>query len=140
MIMACVPCGLCARAAPSCPCWGLSEELAARAAELGIRAEAILVEPDHAAMRALAALAEAGKLRTELAAIVPLAEAAKAHELGETNRTSGKIVLTVLRLTRTRLPAVPVARGWVRSSICRWLGLYRRYERQAIERGLSAPG
>lgn len=74
---------------------GLSEELAARAAELGIRAEAILVEPDHAAMRALAALAEAGKLRTEVAAIVPLAEAAKAHELGETNRTSGKIVLTV---------------------------------------------
>jgi NADPH:quinone reductase-like Zn-dependent oxidoreductase len=74
---------------------GMSEEVAARAAELGIRAEAILVEPDHAAMRALAALMEAGKLRAEIAATVPLAEAAKAHELGETNRTTGKIVLTV---------------------------------------------
>ncbi|MFI7449148.1 NADP-dependent oxidoreductase [Nonomuraea sp. NPDC049714] len=74
---------------------GMSEEVAARAAELGIRAEAILVEPDHAAMRALAALMEAGKLHAEIAAAVPLAEAAKAHELGETNRTTGKIVLTV---------------------------------------------
>ncbi|MFB9630504.1 NADP-dependent oxidoreductase [Nonomuraea helvata] len=66
-----------------------------RAAELGIRAEAVLVEPDQAAMRALAALVEAGKLRVEIAAVLPLAEAAKAHELGETNRTTGKIVLTV---------------------------------------------
>ncbi|MGN9785728.1 NADP-dependent oxidoreductase [Nonomuraea sp. ZG12] len=74
---------------------GMSEEVAARAAELGIRAEAILVEPDHAAMRALAALMEAGKLHAEIAATVPLAETAKAHELGETNRTTGKIVLTV---------------------------------------------
>ncbi len=74
---------------------GLSEELATQAAELGIRAAALLVEPDHAAMRALAALVEAGKLRAEIAAAVPLAEAAKAHELGETNRTSGKIVLTI---------------------------------------------
>jgi NADPH:quinone reductase-like Zn-dependent oxidoreductase len=74
---------------------GLSEELATQAAELGIRAEALLVEPDHAAMRALAALVEAGKLHAEIAAAVPLAEAAKAHELGETDRTSGKIVLTV---------------------------------------------
>jgi NADPH:quinone reductase-like Zn-dependent oxidoreductase len=74
---------------------GMSEEVAARAAELGIRAEAILVEPDHAAMRALAALMEAGKLHAEIAAAVPLAETAKAHELGETNRTTGKIVLTV---------------------------------------------
>ncbi|MEV4107106.1 NADP-dependent oxidoreductase [Nonomuraea sp. NPDC049695] len=66
-----------------------------RATELGIRSEAVLVEPDQAAMRALAALVEAGRLRVEIAAALPLAEAAKAHELGETNRTTGKIVLTV---------------------------------------------
>ncbi|SDJ67084.1 NADPH:quinone reductase [Nonomuraea maritima] len=71
--------------------------LHARAAELGIRSEAVLVEPDHAGLRALAALVEAGALRAEVAATMPLWEAAKAHELGETNRTSGKIVLTVPR-------------------------------------------
>ncbi|MFC5164440.1 NADP-dependent oxidoreductase [Nonomuraea angiospora] len=73
----------------------LSPELHRRAAELGIRSEGMLVEPDHAAMRALAALVEAGRLRVEIAAALPLAEAAKAHELGETNRVTGKIVLTV---------------------------------------------
>ncbi|MDX3102756.1 NADP-dependent oxidoreductase [Nonomuraea angiospora] len=73
----------------------LSPELHRQAAELGIRSEGMLVEPDHAAMRALAALVEAGRLRVEIAAALPLAEAAKAHELGETNRVTGKIVLTV---------------------------------------------
>ncbi|WP_127941158.1 NADP-dependent oxidoreductase [Nonomuraea polychroma] len=65
------------------------------AAELGLRSETMLVEPDQAGMRAIAALAEAGRLRVEVAAALPLADAAKAHELGETNRTTGKIVLTV---------------------------------------------
>ncbi|MFI9843485.1 NADP-dependent oxidoreductase [Nonomuraea sp. NPDC051941] len=73
----------------------LDPDLHRQAAELGIRSEAMLVEPDHAAMRALAALVEAGRLRAEIAAALPLAEAAKAHELGETNRVTGKIVLTV---------------------------------------------
>jgi NADPH:quinone reductase-like Zn-dependent oxidoreductase len=73
----------------------LDPALDRQAAELGIRSEAMLVEPDHAAMRALAALVEAGRLRAEIAAVLPLEEAAKAHELGETNRVSGKIVLTV---------------------------------------------
>jgi NADPH:quinone reductase-like Zn-dependent oxidoreductase len=73
----------------------LDESLHARAAERGIRSAAMLVEPDHATMRALAALAKAGKLRAELAAVLPLADAAKAHELGESGRTTGKIVLSV---------------------------------------------
>ncbi|HEX4811807.1 MAG TPA: NADP-dependent oxidoreductase, partial [Nonomuraea sp.] len=75
----------------------LDPGLHARAAELGIRSAAMLVEPDQAAMRAIAALAEAGRLRVEIAAVLPLAEAARAHELGETGRTAGKIVLTVPR-------------------------------------------
>ncbi|MFG1614137.1 NADP-dependent oxidoreductase [Nonomuraea wenchangensis] len=66
-----------------------------RAAGLGIRSEAMLVEPDHAALRAIAALAAAGRLRVSVAAVLPLEEAAKAHEMGETGRTTGKIVLTV---------------------------------------------
>ncbi|MDP4503084.1 NADP-dependent oxidoreductase [Nonomuraea turcica] len=65
------------------------------AKDLGLRSETMLVEPDQAGMRAIAALVEAGRLRVEVAAALPLADAAKAHELGETNRTTGKIVLTV---------------------------------------------
>ncbi|WP_395105809.1 NADP-dependent oxidoreductase [Actinomadura sp. SCN-SB] len=61
----------------------------------GIRSEVLLVEPDHQGMKELAALAEAGRLRAELDTVVPLEEAARAHERGETNRATGKIILTV---------------------------------------------
>ncbi|MFB9567385.1 NADP-dependent oxidoreductase [Saccharopolyspora hordei] len=71
------------------------EELAAEAAERGVRAELMLVEADQAGMRAIADLVESGRLRAEIAATYPLAEAAKAHAQGETGRTTGKIVLTV---------------------------------------------
>jgi NADPH:quinone reductase-like Zn-dependent oxidoreductase/predicted SnoaL-like aldol condensation-catalyzing enzyme len=69
-------------------------ELAA-IAERGIRYESLLVEADHAGMQAIAALVETGELRAHIEATFPLAEAAKAHALGETGRTTGKIVLTV---------------------------------------------
>ncbi|MFI9508221.1 NADP-dependent oxidoreductase [Nocardia sp. NPDC052566] len=72
-----------------------TEELFAAAEKLGVRAEAILVEADHAGMDALRELAEAGALRPAVAATFPLADAAKAHALGDTNRTVGKLVLTV---------------------------------------------
>lgn len=74
----------------------LADDLDARAEAEGVRSVAMLVEPDHAALKAIAALAAAGRLRTEIAAVLPLAEAAKAHELGETGRTAGKIVLSVV--------------------------------------------
>ncbi len=64
-------------------------------AERGVRFESLLVEADHAGMQAIADLVETGALRAHIEATFPLAEAAKAHALGETNRTTGKIVLTV---------------------------------------------
>jgi NADPH:quinone reductase-like Zn-dependent oxidoreductase len=67
-------------------------ELAER---LGVRAVFMLVEPDLAGLKAITALVEAGDLRVELDTVLPLEDAAKAHELGETNRATGKIVLTV---------------------------------------------
>ncbi|MDP9847222.1 NADP-dependent oxidoreductase [Streptosporangium lutulentum] len=73
----------------------MAEGLNAQAEELGIRAESMLVEPDYAGMRAIAALVEKGGLRAEIDTVLPLEEAAKAHERGETGRTTGKIVLTV---------------------------------------------
>jgi NADPH:quinone reductase-like Zn-dependent oxidoreductase len=65
------------------------------AAAAGRRAEILLVEADHAGMAALTELAESGALRPTIAGVFPLAEATKAHALGETGRTVGKLVLTV---------------------------------------------
>ena len=52
-----------------------------------------LVEPDHAGLEGLASLVDAGQLRVEIDTVLPLADAARAHELGERGRTRGKIVL-----------------------------------------------
>lgn len=68
-------------------------ELPAAAAERRVRATVVLVEPDGHALEALAALTEARQLRVEIDTVLPLAEAAKAHEIGERGRTRGKTVL-----------------------------------------------
>ncbi|MFF5025670.1 NADP-dependent oxidoreductase [Streptomyces collinus] len=65
------------------------------AAPDGIRAVWMLVEPDHLGLREIAALVERGALKPVVDTVLPLAEAAKAHEIGEQGRTTGKIVLTV---------------------------------------------
>ncbi len=71
------------------------DHLTAQAAALGVQAGFMLVEPDHAGMKAIAAMVTAGHLHPEIDSVFPLEQAAKAHELGETGRTRGKIVLTV---------------------------------------------
>ena len=60
-----------------------------------VRVTGILVEPDGCGLRALVELVEAGSLRVEVAETFPLAEAARAHAVGERGRTRGKLVLTV---------------------------------------------
>ena len=65
------------------------------AAARGIRLEGIGVEADHQGMREIAALAAEGKLRAAIAGVFPLEEAARAHEVGESGRATGKLVLTV---------------------------------------------
>lgn len=70
-------------------------EVAARAREQGIRTGFSLVEPDRAGLLALAELVEAGKLRTAVGEVLPLAEARRAHELGEAGAVTGKLVLRV---------------------------------------------
>ena len=61
----------------------------------GRRFVGVTVEPDRVGLEDLAELVEAGKLRPHIEHSLPLADAAKAHELVETGRTRGKLVLTV---------------------------------------------
>ena len=70
-------------------------EVEARGRELGVRTGFTLVEPDRAGLIAVTELVESGKLRVQIADVLPLADAARAHRLGETNRTTGKLVLKV---------------------------------------------
>jgi len=70
-------------------------ELRAEASKRGIATGWTLVEPDYAALGEIVALVESGRLHAEIDTVFPLEEAAKAHALGETGRTTGKIVLTV---------------------------------------------
>jgi NADPH:quinone reductase-like Zn-dependent oxidoreductase len=69
--------------------------VAAEAARLGIRAEVLLVEADHAGMTAIADLVSRGSLRPVIAGTFPMSRAAAAHELGETGHVAGKLVLTM---------------------------------------------
>jgi NADPH:quinone reductase-like Zn-dependent oxidoreductase len=69
---------------------------AALAEELGVQATRMLVEPDHAGMQAIAQLVTDEKLRPLIEATFPMAMAAQAHRHGETNRSTGKIVLVVV--------------------------------------------
>jgi NADPH:quinone reductase-like Zn-dependent oxidoreductase len=65
------------------------------AIEAGRRFAGVTVEPDHVGLEALAALVDAGRLRPYVEHAIALEDAAKAHELIESGRTQGKIVLTV---------------------------------------------
>jgi len=73
----------------------VTPEVTAAAADRGVRVSPFLVEPDGAGLTELTRLVERGELRVHLDHVLPLADAAKAHELGETGRTTGKIVLQV---------------------------------------------
>jgi NADPH:quinone reductase-like Zn-dependent oxidoreductase len=61
-----------------------------------VRVTGILVEPDRAGLEAIAALVEDGALRVHVSETLPLEDAARAHELGESGRIGGgKLVLSI---------------------------------------------
>ncbi len=60
-----------------------------------MRAGFLLVEPDQQGLREITKLVEDGRLRVIADSVFPLEDAAVAHTLGETGRTTGKIVLSV---------------------------------------------
>ncbi|WP_209442578.1 NADP-dependent oxidoreductase [Streptomyces iakyrus] len=69
------------------------DDLYEEAERLGVRALRMLVDADRSGMEAIADLVGAGKLRATIAGTFPLADAAEAHTLGDTGRTTGKLVL-----------------------------------------------
>ncbi|TXS56126.1 NADP-dependent oxidoreductase [Streptomyces sp. t39] len=69
--------------------------LADAARQRGLRAGFMIVEPDAGGLREIAALVESGRLRVHVDAVLPLAEAGRAHELVAGGRARGKIVLAV---------------------------------------------
>ncbi|HEV3409774.1 MAG TPA: NADP-dependent oxidoreductase [Chthoniobacterales bacterium] len=67
------------------------EELAKR----GIRGEVFLARPSAEMLGEVGKLIEAGKIKPVVSQVLPIAEAAKAHQQIETGHTRGKIVLKV---------------------------------------------
>ncbi|MEU1300222.1 NADP-dependent oxidoreductase [Streptomyces shenzhenensis] len=72
-----------------------AEGTRAAAEKAQVRAVHLAVEHDHAGMRAIADLVDRGRLRAHVSGTFPLAEGARAHTLGETGRTTGKLVITM---------------------------------------------
>jgi NADPH:quinone reductase-like Zn-dependent oxidoreductase len=67
-----------------------------KAAALGVAAKAFVVEPSGAQLAQLAALLEAGVVTTNVGTVLPLARASEAHELVQSGRARGKVVLQVV--------------------------------------------
>jgi NADPH:quinone reductase-like Zn-dependent oxidoreductase len=64
------------------------------ARERGVRAELLIMQPDRDQLAHIADMVARSDVRLEIAEVLPLAEAARAHELSESGHVRGKIVLT----------------------------------------------
>ncbi|WP_405488341.1 NADP-dependent oxidoreductase [Nocardia sp. NBC_00511] len=73
----------------------VNPELEHTVKESGRRFAGVSVEPDYAALEAIAELADAGKLRPTVSETLPLEQVGKAHELVASGQTVGKVVLTI---------------------------------------------
>jgi NADPH:quinone reductase-like Zn-dependent oxidoreductase len=60
----------------------------------GLRGEMLIMSPDPQQLAHIGELVADGEVRVEIAEVIPFAEIARAHELSETGRVRGKIVLT----------------------------------------------
>jgi NADPH:quinone reductase-like Zn-dependent oxidoreductase len=70
------------------------EALQQRASAAQLRVLGMLVHPDGTQLREIAALIDAGSVRTTLAAVYPVQEAGQAHLQSKSGHTRGKIVLS----------------------------------------------
>jgi NADPH:quinone reductase-like Zn-dependent oxidoreductase len=67
----------------------------AAAQERGARAQLVVMQPSSEQLARIADLVATGAVRVELAEVVELTDAPRAHELSESGHTRGKIVLSV---------------------------------------------
>lgn len=65
------------------------------AAEYGIRATGFMAQPNGRELGEIARLVDEGKLKPEVAKVLPLKDVAEAHKMSETGHVRGKIVLKV---------------------------------------------
>jgi NADPH:quinone reductase-like Zn-dependent oxidoreductase len=65
------------------------------AKERGARAELLVQSPNPDQLATIADLIAAGDVRVEIAEVIPITEAQRAHELSESGHTRGKLVLAV---------------------------------------------
>ncbi|MGO3072193.1 MAG: NADP-dependent oxidoreductase [Brevibacterium linens] len=72
-----------------------SADLLREADQLGVRALRMLVDSSRSTLEVVSGLVDDGALRATIAGTFALTEAAEAHREGETNRTTGKLVLTM---------------------------------------------
>ncbi|MFI6870566.1 NADP-dependent oxidoreductase [Nocardia sp. NPDC050406] len=73
----------------------MNPEREAQVKAAGRRFAGVSVEPDYAALEAIAELVDSGKLRPHIAEALPLESVGKAHEIVGSGETVGKVVLTV---------------------------------------------
>ncbi|GGR95427.1 MULTISPECIES: NADP-dependent oxidoreductase [Streptomyces] len=73
-----------------------SEATLQEAERRGVRAVSLTVEGDRADLEAITALVEAGALRPHVGDVLPLERADQAHEIVESGRSRGKVVLRVV--------------------------------------------
>ena len=66
-----------------------------KAAEFGVRSAGVFVQPDAEQLTAIAELIDNGLIKTVVTEVLPMADAARAHEMSETEHVRGKIVLEV---------------------------------------------
>jgi NADPH:quinone reductase-like Zn-dependent oxidoreductase len=64
-----------------------------KAENYGVHASMISVQPSSKQLREINQLIAEGKLKTHVATVLPLSEVRKAHQLSESGRTRGKIIL-----------------------------------------------
>ena len=64
-----------------------------KAENYGVHASMIGVQPNSKQLREINQLIAEGKLKTHVATVLPLSEVRKAHQLSESGRTRGKIIL-----------------------------------------------
>jgi NADPH:quinone reductase-like Zn-dependent oxidoreductase len=66
-----------------------------KAQEFGIKAARVYCKPNAVQLAAISELVNAGQLKAHVSTVLPIAEVKKAHQLSQSGRTRGKIVLQI---------------------------------------------